>query len=112
MSLRSRRNQLHRQFRSCMLDKFSTVTTLGIGNALLTGLDVLLTRPDTEGSIQRSSTRPNDNINEIGAYLQSETKIIPQLKFIAAGRIDDHNQLEDVRDFPTCRGCISTQRRP
>lgn len=59
------------------------------------GLDVLLTRPDTEGTIN-GMNEADDNINEIGAYLQSETKILPQLKFIAAGRIDDHNQLEDM----------------
>ena len=59
------------------------------------GMDVLLTRPDTEGTIN-GINEENDSINEIGAYLQSETKILPQLKFIAAGRIDDHNQLEDI----------------
>ena len=59
------------------------------------GLDVLLTRPDTEGTIN-GMNEADDNINETGAYLQSETKILPQLKFIAAGRIDDHNQLEDM----------------
>jgi len=59
------------------------------------GLDVLLTRPDTEGSIN-GRNEENDNINEIGAYLQSETKILPELKFIAAARVDDHNQLEDL----------------
>ena len=59
------------------------------------GLDMLLTRPDTEGTIN-GMNETDDNINEIGAYLQSETKILPQLKFIAAGRIDDHNQLEDM----------------
>ena len=59
------------------------------------GLDVLLTRPDTEGTIN-GMNEEDDNINEMGAYLQSETKILPQLKFIAAGRIDDHNQLEDM----------------
>ena len=59
------------------------------------GLDVLLTRPDTEGTIN-GINEEDDNINEIGAYLQSETRILPQLKFIAAGRIDDHNQLEDI----------------
>lgn len=59
------------------------------------GMDVLLTRPDTEGTIN-GINEENDNINEMGAYLQSETKILPQLKFIAAGRVDDHNQLEDV----------------
>ena len=59
------------------------------------GLDVLLTRPDTEGTIN-GMNEEDDNINEIGAYLQSETKILPQLKFIAAGRVDDHSQLEDM----------------
>ena len=59
------------------------------------GLDVLLTRPDTERTIN-GINEEDDNINEIGAYLQSETKILSQLKFIAAGRIDDHNQLEGL----------------
>ena len=59
------------------------------------GMDVLLTRPDTEGTIN-GINEEDDNINEMGAYLQSETKILPQLKFIAAGRVDDHNQLEDI----------------
>ena len=59
------------------------------------GMDVLLTRPDTEGTIN-GTNEEDDNINEMGAYLQSETKILPQLKFIAAGRVDDHNQLEDL----------------
>ena len=59
------------------------------------GLDVLLTRPDTERTIN-GINEEDDNINEVGAYLQSETRLLPQLKFIAAGRVDDHNQLEDM----------------
>ena len=59
------------------------------------GADALLTRPDTEGSIN-GRNEEHDNINEIGAYLQSETKILPQLKFLAAARVDDHNHLEDL----------------
>ena len=59
------------------------------------GADLLLTRPDTEGSIN-GKNEENDNINEVGLYLQSETKIMSQLKFIAAGRADDHNQLEGI----------------
>ena len=59
------------------------------------GLDVLLTRPDTEGTIN-GINEEDDSVNEIGVYLQSETKILRQLKFIAAGRVDDHNQLEDL----------------
>ena len=59
------------------------------------GMDVLLTRPDTERTIN-GINEEDDNINEMGAYLQSETKILSQLKFIAAGRVDDHNQLENI----------------
>lgn len=69
--------------------------TFGERQRFTYGMDVLLTRPDTEGTIN-GINEEDDNINEMGAYLQSETKILPQLKFIAAGRVDDHNQLENI----------------
>ena len=59
------------------------------------GLDVLLTRPDTEGTIN-GANEENDDINEIGVYLQSETNILPQLKLLAAGRTDNHNHLNNI----------------
>lgn len=59
------------------------------------GMDVLLTRPDTEGTIN-GSNEEEDDINEIGAYVQSETNILPQLKLLAAGRADYHNHLNDI----------------
>ena len=59
------------------------------------GLDVLLTRPDTGGTIN-GVNEDKDSINEIGAYLQSETNILPQLKLLAAGRADNHNHLSDI----------------
>lgn len=70
------------------------------------GLDVLLTRPDTDGTIN-GVNEDNDNINELGVYLQSETNILPQLKFLAAGRADNHNHLSDVVLSP--RAAISFQ---
>ena len=69
--------------------------SLGTLQRFTYGVDMLLTRPDTEGTIN-GINEEDDSVNEIGAYLQSETKILPQLKFIAAGRVDDHNQLEDL----------------
>ncbi len=69
--------------------------SLGERQRFTYGLDLLLTRPDTEGSIN-GRNEDSDNINEIGAYLQSETKILPQLKLIAAARVDDHNHLSDL----------------
>jgi len=71
--------------------------SIGIGDVqrFTYGLDVLLTRPDTDGTIN-GINEDNDAIDEIGAYLQSETNILPQLKFLAAGRADSHNHLNDI----------------
>ena len=69
--------------------------SLGERQRFTYGVDLLLTRPDTEGSIN-GRNEDSDNINEIGAYLQSETQIIQQLKFIAAARLDNHNHLSDL----------------
>ena len=69
--------------------------SLGERQRFTYGLDLLLTRPDTEGTIN-GRNEDNDNITEIGAYLQSETKLTSQLKFILAGRADDHNHLNDI----------------
>ncbi|MDX1429085.1 MAG: TonB-dependent receptor, partial [Rhodothermales bacterium] len=56
------------------------------------GADVLLTRPDT-GIHGRNSD--DDDINEFGAYLQSETRLLDRLKFIAAARVDNNNRLDN-----------------
>ncbi len=71
--------------------------SIGIGDIqrFTYGLDVLLTRPDTGGTIN-GMNEESDNIDEIGAYLQSETNILPQLKLLAAGRADYHNHLTDI----------------
>ena len=68
--------------------------SLGERQRFTYGLDLLLTRPDTEETIN-GRNEDSDNINEIGAYLQSETKLTSQLKLILAGRADSHNHLND-----------------
>ena len=69
--------------------------SFGVRQRFTYGLDALLTRPDTGGTIN-GVNEEDDSINEIGAYLQSETSILPQLKLIAAGRVDEHNHLEGL----------------
>ena len=71
--------------------------SIGIGDIqrFTYGLDFLLTRPDTDGTIN-GMNEESDNIDEIGGYVQSETDILPQLKLIAAGRADYHNHLNDI----------------
>ena len=84
-----------------IIDKSSLFVTqlqhglsLGARERLTYGVDMLLTRPDTEGTIT-GSNEDDDSINEIGLYLQSETELTDQLRFIAAARLDNHNRLED-----------------
>ncbi len=69
--------------------------SLGKRQRFTYGADLLLTRPDTEGTIN-GRNEDNDNINEIGAYLQSETEILPPLKLILAGRADNHSHLNEI----------------
>jgi len=57
------------------------------------GLDAQLTRPDTKSTIH-GRNEGVDSIDEIGVYLQSETKISSKLDFVAAARVDEHNHLE------------------
>jgi iron complex outermembrane receptor protein len=58
------------------------------------GLDILRTRPDTEETIN-GRNEDRDNINETGAFLQSETALGSKADFIAAFRIDDHNHIKE-----------------
>lgn len=69
--------------------------SLGERQRFTYGLDLLLTRPDTEGTIN-GRNEDNDNLTEIGGYLQSETRLTSQLKLILAGRADDHNHLDEI----------------
>ncbi|MCH8019081.1 TonB-dependent receptor [candidate division KSB1 bacterium] len=63
------------------------------------GIDVLLTRPESEGTVN-GRNEDNDNVNEIGAYLQSETNLTSKLKLLGAARIDDHNRLDGLNFSP------------
>jgi len=58
------------------------------------GFDALLTRPNTDGTIN-GVNEGDDNINELGVYLQSDIILSSQFKFVGAFRVDDHNKLED-----------------
>ncbi len=58
------------------------------------GVDVLRTRPKTEGTIN-GANEDKDNIDEYGFYLQSQTTLGENLDLVLAGRIDDHNHIEN-----------------
>ncbi len=72
---------------------------LGQAQHFTYGADVLLTRPDTEGTVN-GINEAHDNVDELGVYLQSETRLSPKVKFVAAARLDHHNRLAGVNFSP------------
>ncbi|MBN1448277.1 MAG: TonB-dependent receptor [Bacteroidetes bacterium] len=59
------------------------------------GVDMFLTRPETDGTIM-GRNEDKDDVNEFGAYLQSDTRLIGDyLSLLLAGRVDYHSVLED-----------------
>lgn len=58
------------------------------------GFDAVFTRPQTESTINGRNEN-QDNIDELGGYLQSETILNEQFKLTTAIRYDYSNQLED-----------------
>jgi len=60
------------------------------------GVDLILTRPVTDGTITGRNEN-DDDIDEFGAYLQSETRVVPGLlDLVLAGRVDRNDRLKGV----------------
>ena len=68
---------------------------LGGRQQFVYGADLLLTRPRTEGTIH-GDNEDDDETNEYGVYLQSETRFTDQVSLMLAGRLDEHNRLENA----------------
>ncbi|MFQ5746840.1 MAG: TonB-dependent receptor domain-containing protein [Gemmatimonadota bacterium] len=58
------------------------------------GADLLRTTPSTDGTIN-GQNESDDEITEVGGYVQSETSLSDQLEFVAAARVDNHDRLKD-----------------
>ncbi|MDP2958370.1 MAG: TonB-dependent receptor [Longimicrobiales bacterium] len=69
-------------------------TTWGDRQDFTYGVDYVATRPATEGTIN-GSYEDEDNMKEVGAYLQSKTALAEKIDLILAGRVDKHNMLPD-----------------
>ncbi len=74
-------------------------SSLGQRQRFTYGLDALLTRPDTDGTIM-GSNESDDDLNEYGSYLQSETALSDMLDLVLALRYDYHSRLEDPELSP------------
>ena len=60
---------------------------------IIIGVDLELTRPDTEGTIL-GRNEENDDIDEFGGYIQSTTRLSDQFELTLAAR-GDHNNVVD-----------------
>ena len=58
------------------------------------GIDYFFTNPRTEGTIN-GRNEADDNMEELGAYIQSKTALTDQLDLVLAGRWDTHSRLAD-----------------
>lgn len=75
----------------------------------IVGVDVELTRPDTEGTIL-GRNEDNDEISEYGAYIQSQTRLSSRFGLTLAARGDYNNLTEDVTISP--RAAITFKPKP
>jgi len=62
--------------------------------AVITGVDMLMTRPQTAGTIN-GRNEDNDNINELGGYVHTETELSRRWTLVAAARLDGHSEIEN-----------------
>jgi outer membrane receptor for ferrienterochelin and colicins len=70
------------------------VSVLGGRQRFTYGADLLRTLPVTEGTIN-GAYEDDDETTEIGGYVQSETRLTPELDLVLAGRLDGHSELPD-----------------
>lgn len=59
------------------------------------GVDALITTPNTEGTIN-GRFENDDNIVQVGGYVQGEVQAHEKLKFVGAIRVDKHNFVDGV----------------
>ena len=74
--------------------QLQNTSDVGLRQQFIYGVDLLLTRPRTEGTIH-GNYEDDDDTNEYGAYLQSETRFTDQVSLMLAGRLDRHSRLDN-----------------
>jgi iron complex outermembrane receptor protein len=67
-------------------------SNVGARQTLVYGLDALRTDPRTGGT-RNGRNEDDDQIDELGGYLQSETHLTPRVDLVAAARLDGNSRL-------------------
>jgi outer membrane receptor for ferrienterochelin and colicins len=70
------------------------VSVLGSRQTFTYGVDFQHTQPQTNGTIN-GRNEGDDNISEIGGYLQWQANLSPMFDLTLAGRVDDHSRLDE-----------------
>jgi len=85
-----------------LIDKsYQTVAQLQHGfnfnpqHGLTYGFDYLYTNPQSEGTIN-GRHEDDDDVTEIGGYVQYDGRLSPKWNVVAAARLDDHTRLTDA----------------
>ena len=73
---------------------------LGSWQSFTYGVDWQRDVPRSEGTIYGDDDTTSLKIEEVGAYVHSETALGDMVDLVAAVRVDDHNQLEDLNVSP------------
>lgn len=70
-------------------------TPMGDRQRWVYGVDFIRTLPDTDETVN-GRNEFDDNLSEIGGYLQSETKLSPKFDLVLAARLDKHSKIDNV----------------
>ena len=73
--------------------------SLGARQRFIYGADFIRTVPRTDGEIM-GRNEDDDEVTEVGGYVQSETALSPQFDLVLAGRLDYHSGIDDLLISP------------
>ncbi|HEX5832013.1 MAG TPA: TonB-dependent receptor, partial [Gemmatimonadaceae bacterium] len=70
-------------------------SSLGARQSFVYGVDYIFTNPRTGATIN-GRNEDDDNVNEIGGYVQSTTNLSPRWDLLLAARLDRHSRLDET----------------
>lgn len=75
--------------------QLQNATSAGSRQRFVYGVDLIRTTPRTRGTIN-GVNEDDDNITEVGGYLQSESRLTDKLDLVLAARLDHHSVIDEV----------------